>query len=92
MSKLLSLCAVNDFVRTKISYESRANLAKCELAKQLFNLMAAKKTNLCLAADSPHCSDVLEAADKCGPYICLLKTHVDILEDFNEQFILICRR
>ncbi|KAI8129898.1 Uridine 5'-monophosphate synthase [Lucilia cuprina] len=78
---------VNDFVRTKISFESRANLAKCELAKQLFNLMVSKKTNLCLAADLTRCQDVLEAADKCGPYICVLKTHVDILEDFNEQFV-----
>uniref|UniRef100_T1PCL7 Uridine 5'-monophosphate synthase n=1 Tax=Musca domestica TaxID=7370 RepID=T1PCL7_MUSDO len=78
---------VNDFVRSKIPFENRANLAKCELAKTLFNLMASKKTNLCLAADATKCSEVLEAADKCGPYICLLKTHVDILEDFSEQFV-----
>ncbi|XP_065355262.1 uridine 5'-monophosphate synthase [Calliphora vicina] len=78
---------VNDFVRTKISFESRASLAKCELAKQLFNLMVSKKTNLCLAADLTKCQDVLDAADKCGPYICVLKTHVDILEDFNDQFV-----
>lgn len=79
--------SVNDFVRSKIPFENRANLAKCELAKQLFNLMASKKTNLCLAADLTECQKVLEAADKCGPYICVLKTHVDILNDFNEQFI-----
>lgn len=74
-------------MRTKIPFESRANLAKCELAKQLFNLMVSKASNLCLAADLTKCQDVLEAADKCGPYICVLKTHVDILEDFNEQFV-----
>lgn len=78
---------VNEFVRSKLSFESRANLAKCDLAKTLFQLMATKKTNLCLAADSTKCNDVLDAADKCGPYICLLKTHVDILEDFNDQFV-----
>ncbi|KAL9888486.1 rudimentary-like [Glossina fuscipes fuscipes] len=77
----------NDFVRSKISYEVRANLAKCEVTKELFNLMSTKETNLCLAADLTKCAQVLEVADKCGPYICLLKTHIDILEDFNNQFI-----
>ncbi|XP_075145503.1 rudimentary-like [Haematobia irritans] len=78
---------VNDFKRSKLSFESRANLAKSDVAKRLFNLMATKKTNLCLAADLTKCHEILEAADICGPYICLLKTHVDILEDFNDQFI-----
>uniref|UniRef100_A0A1B0A7K6 Uridine 5'-monophosphate synthase n=1 Tax=Glossina pallidipes TaxID=7398 RepID=A0A1B0A7K6_GLOPL len=77
----------SDFVRSEMPYEVRANLAKCEVTKELFNLMTTKETNLCLAADLTKCAQVLEVADKCGPYICLLKTHVDILEDFNNEFI-----
>uniref|UniRef100_A0A1B0BYS8 Uridine 5'-monophosphate synthase n=1 Tax=Glossina palpalis gambiensis TaxID=67801 RepID=A0A1B0BYS8_9MUSC len=85
---LFSIISVrSDFVRSKISYEVRANLAKCEVTRELFNLMSTKETNLCLAADLTKCAQVLEVADKCGPYICLLKTHIDILEDFNNQFI-----
>ncbi|EDV94864.1 uridine 5'-monophosphate synthase [Drosophila grimshawi] len=79
--------AANEFSRTKLTYESRANLAKSPLAKRLFNLMATKKTNLCLAADLTKADAILDMADKCGPYICLLKTHVDIVEDFTESFI-----
>ncbi|XP_022209789.1 uridine 5'-monophosphate synthase [Drosophila obscura] len=77
----------NDLQRTKLTYESRANLAKSAVAKRLFNLMASKQTNLCLAADLTKADDILDMADKCGPYICLLKTHVDIVEDFSEGFI-----
>ncbi|XP_034113456.1 uridine 5'-monophosphate synthase [Drosophila albomicans] len=77
----------NEFSRTKLSYESRANLAKSSIAKRLFNLMATKQTNLCLAADLTKSDEILAIADKCGPYICLLKTHVDIVEDFSESFV-----
>uniref|UniRef100_A0A0K8TMZ9 Uridine 5'-monophosphate synthase n=1 Tax=Tabanus bromius TaxID=304241 RepID=A0A0K8TMZ9_TABBR len=78
---------VNELHRTKMTYESRADLAKCIIAKKLFNLMATKKTNLCLAVDLTNSNDVLEVTDACGPYICLLKTHVDMITDFNEFFV-----
>lgn len=78
---------VSDFRRTKLKFENRADLAKCTIAKDLFQLMASKKTNLCLAADLTKCEEILCAADKCGPYICMLKTHIDIVEDFNVSFI-----
>ncbi|KAH8326429.1 hypothetical protein KR067_007361 [Drosophila pandora] len=77
----------NDLQRTKLTYESRANLAKSPIAKRLFNLIVSKQTNLCLAADLTRADEILDIADKCGPYICLLKTHVDIVEDFSEGFI-----
>ncbi|XP_050318039.1 uridine 5'-monophosphate synthase [Bactrocera neohumeralis] len=77
----------NEFSRTKLSFEHRATLAKSELAKQLFHLMASKKTNLCLAADLTKSDEILNIAEICGPYICVLKTHVDIVEDFDEAFI-----
>ncbi|KAH8291776.1 hypothetical protein KR054_000428 [Drosophila jambulina] len=77
----------NELQRTKLTYESRANLAKSPVAKRLFNLMASKQTNLCLAADLTRADEILDVADKCGPHICLLKTHVDIVEDFSAEFI-----
>ncbi|KAH8241272.1 hypothetical protein KR032_005901 [Drosophila birchii] len=77
----------NDLQRTKLTYENRANLAKSPIAKRLFNLMASKQTNLCLAADLTRADEILDVADKCGPHICLLKTHVDIVEDFSSEFI-----
>jgi orotidine 5'-phosphate decarboxylase subfamily 1 len=58
-----------------------------ELGKQLFLLMEEKKTNLCLSIDLVESSEILELADKLGDYICLLKTHIDIIQDFSVEFV-----
>lgn len=73
--------------RTKLTYESRLELAKSPIAKDLLRIIVSKKTNLCLAADANKSADILNAADAAGPYICVLKTHVDIIDDFSEEFI-----
>lgn len=78
---------VNDLNRINMSYGSRAGLAKNEVAKSLFEIMEMKKTNLCLAVDLTKSEEILNMVEKVGPYICLLKTHVDIVEDFNERFV-----
>ncbi len=47
--------------------------------------MEAKQTNLSVAADLTSSRSLLELADAIGPEICILKTHIDILEDFTPQ-------
>uniref|UniRef100_A0AAG5CSY1 Uridine 5'-monophosphate synthase n=1 Tax=Anopheles atroparvus TaxID=41427 RepID=A0AAG5CSY1_ANOAO len=78
---------VNELSRTGMSFEARADLAKCPLAKELLKLIATKKTTLCLAADLTTAEEILNIAEAAGPYICLLKTHCDIVTDFSEQFV-----
>ncbi|CAF9931280.1 MAG: hypothetical protein GOMPHAMPRED_005866 [Gomphillus americanus] len=53
----------------------------------LFRLMDAKRTNLCLSADVSSTTTLLQLADICGPYICLFKTHADIIDDFGPRTI-----
>jgi orotidine 5'-phosphate decarboxylase subfamily 1 len=69
------------------SYEGRASVSKTAAAKALFNLMATKKTNLSVAADVTTKADFLKLADQVGPYICVLKTHIDVIEDFDQDLI-----
>lgn len=73
--------------RTKLPFELRLKFAKSAIAKTLLTIMSTKKTNLCLAADATKTVDILNAADVAGPYICVLKTHIDIIDDFNNDFV-----
>lgn len=69
-----------------LSYGARAGLPDTHpLAAQLLKIMEEKKTNLCVSADVTSSKELLEIALMLGPLICVLKTHVDILQDFSED-------
>ncbi|XP_059476297.1 uridine 5'-monophosphate synthase isoform X2 [Neocloeon triangulifer] len=68
-----------------ISFETRAEKAPCEVSKNLLQLMARKRSNLCVAADVGSASDLLEIAKQVGPYICVLKTHADVTANFTQD-------
>lgn len=71
--------------KANVPFEIRAKSASCEVAQQLLNLMARKKSNLCVAADVQDASELVALAKKVGPHICLLKTHVDLCQGFTQD-------
>lgn len=73
--------------RLTMSFGERAKLAKNEVSRTLFSIMDTKKTNLCLAADLTSTESILNLIEQVGPFICLLKTHIDIVDNFNADFV-----
>ncbi|HEY4831883.1 MAG TPA: orotidine-5'-phosphate decarboxylase [Waddliaceae bacterium] len=69
-----------------LTYTQRADSSLNPAGYKLLRLMDEKQTNLSLAADLTSKQQLLEIADLIGPEICLLKTHIDILEDFTPDF------
>jgi uridine monophosphate synthetase len=65
---------------------ARSLQAAHPLAQALLKIMAEKRTNLALACDVLSQKDLLKWADAIGPHICVLKTHIDILQDFTPSF------
>ena len=70
------------------SYSTRASIPNTPpLAAYLMRLMSSKRSNLCLSADVQSSARLLELAEECGDYICILKTHADIVHDWNDKTI-----
>lgn len=55
--------------------------------RKLLDTMQRKKSNLVLSLDVDTGTEFFSILEQCGPQIAMLKTHVDILQDFSEQFI-----
>lgn len=73
----------NEHVK-KLTYAQRAEKVKSPVARRLLELMESKKTNLAVAADVTTKARLLELAEAVGPEICMLKTHADIISDWDE--------
>ena len=62
---------------------------KCQhpISRRLLQIMEAKQSNLCVAADFTTLKEVIQLADTIGPKIAVLKIHVDIFDDFDASKI-----
>jgi len=69
----------------RLSYGQRVPHFQNEAARKFLELMERKKSNLSVAADVLSKAELIKIADNLGPYICLLKTHIDIVEDFDQD-------
>ncbi|OCH92924.1 Orotidine 5'-phosphate decarboxylase [Obba rivulosa] len=70
-----------------LTYAQRAERHSNPAAKALLETIERKKSNLCVSVDVAKRADFLRVIDTVGPYVCLIKTHVDIIEDFEPALI-----
>ncbi|EXJ74517.1 orotidine 5'-phosphate decarboxylase [Cladophialophora psammophila CBS 110553] len=66
-----------------LPYAQRAQKHPHPLGRRLFEIADRKKTNVVLSADLTNTKELLAIADRLGPHIAVLKTHIDIVSDFG---------
>ncbi len=69
--------------KKRLSYEQKLEVAEHSIAKKLLETAIAKKSNLIASADVLTTQELLDLAEKVGPHIVALKTHMDIITDFD---------
>ena len=69
----------------RLSYEEKLQYCEHDAAKKLLEIAISKKTNLIASADVTTTKELLELAEKVGPHIAALKTHMDIISDFDSD-------
>ena len=83
---------IDDFLKGNIvkfeekkrpTYEQKLENAEHSVAKKLLEISIEKKSNLIASADVITTQELLELAEKVGPHIVALKTHIDIITDFD---------
>jgi uridine monophosphate synthetase len=74
---------VNFVEKKRLPYEEKIKLNGHEVSQKLINIALQKKSNLIASADVNTMADLLKLADEIGPNIVALKTHIDIISDFD---------
>lgn len=67
------------------SYEQKLEAAQHSVSKKLLETALAKQSNLIASADVTTTQELLDLAEKVGPYVIALKTHIDIISDFEYE-------
>lgn len=57
------------------------------LSKRLKNIRDSKKTNLVFSADISDANKFFEVLEQVGSEICIVKTHVDIIDNFDDSWV-----
>lgn len=70
-----------------MKYQDRITLTTNPTAKRLLEIMATKESNLALAADLTDANALVRLVQQVGDEICVLKTHVDILTNFSQEWV-----
>ncbi|EFQ99116.1 orotidine 5'-phosphate decarboxylase [Nannizzia gypsea CBS 118893] len=73
--------------RSQASYGDRAKAHANPLVRRLFEIAEQKQSNVVVSADVTTTSALLDLAERLGPHMVVLKTHIDIITDFSPQTV-----
>ena len=99
LEEILNLLQMNDLISEEKVKEVRdftASISKPvypkkeirnPLTRKLISKIYKKKSNLVLSLDVTTQKEFFKILDEVGPEIVMLKTHIDILDDYDENFV-----
>lgn len=67
----------------RLTYQEKLEICDHSVAQKMLQIAIDKNTNLIASADVTSTEELLDLAEKAGPHIVALKTHIDILLDFD---------
>ncbi len=70
-----------------LNFEQRLEATKAPMTRNLMEAILRKKSNLVLSLDVEDTKTFFEILEATGPEIFMVKTHVDILKDYNGSFV-----
>lgn len=88
------IARINDFLagnqivfeeEKRLSYEQKVQNSEHSVTKRLLEIAIQKKSNLIVSADVLTTKELLDLAEKVGKNIVAIKTHIDILNDFDHD-------
>jgi uridine monophosphate synthetase len=65
--------------------QEKIELVKHPVLKKLYQIMHKKSSNLAVSADVTDPNKLIELVEQVAEHICVLKTHMDIVENFTPQ-------
>ncbi len=71
-----------------IPYIQREKMCTNPSAKELFLIMEKKKSNLAVAVDVTTKEELLYQVNAVAPYVCAIKTHIDMISDFDNDLLM----
>lgn len=86
IQRITDFLAGNEVVfeeKKRQTYEQKLENASHTISKKLLEISIEKKSNLIASADVITTDELLSFAEKVGPHIVALKTHMDIITDFD---------
>lgn len=96
----LSIYSLYHASEPSLIYAERAQKHPNPVTKKLFEISASKQSNLVISADLTTTKELLKLAgcmqlplsNRCripelGPYVAVLKTHMDIVSDFDDETV-----
>ncbi|KZW04075.1 orotidine monophosphate decarboxylase [Exidia glandulosa HHB12029] len=69
------------------AYGDRVASHSNRAAQDLLRTMERKQSNLCVSVDVTSKAAFLAVVEAVGPFVCLIKTHVDVIADFDADLV-----